>query len=77
MRKSFELQLVPQIMLTEPQKLLINIAFHYEVDSYWLNKRAQVGLPGSLLVFGIEKYYKCRNVGYFSWTTLSSLNSVF
>ena len=67
MRKSFELKLVPQIMLTEPQKLLINIAFHYEVDPYWLYKREKVGLPGSLLFFGIEKYYKCRNVCYFSY----------
>ena len=55
-------------MLTEPQKLLINIAFDYEVDPYWLYKRAQVadGLPGSLLLFGIEKYHKCRNVCYIS-----------
>ena len=68
MRKSFELQFVPQIMLTEPQKLLINIAFHYQVDPYWLYKRALVaGLPGSSLLFGIEKYYKCRNVCYFSY----------
>ena len=67
MRKSFELKLVPQIMLTDPQKLLINIAFHYQVDPYWLNKRAKVWLPGTLLFFGIEKYYKCPNVGYFSF----------